>query len=80
MSFKRYGGINYAANNNIVRHHYANTDNQTFSNQIGMLNTRIASESHLDMSGNSLLNVDLIYFYNGNVCILSSTDGGIMYE
>jgi hypothetical protein len=66
MSFRRYGGINYAATNNIVRNQYSNSAQPTISNYLGQLNSRIVSDSHLDLSGNSILNVDTIYFYNGN--------------
>jgi hypothetical protein len=63
-SFRKYGGLNYASSNNIVRNHYCNSDNLTISDKIGLLNSKILNESHIDMSGNSILGVRDIYFYN----------------
>uniref|UniRef100_A0A6C0BC11 Uncharacterized protein n=1 Tax=viral metagenome TaxID=1070528 RepID=A0A6C0BC11_9ZZZZ len=71
MAFRKYGGLNYAATNNIIRNHYANSDNFFVSNVVGQYNSKIVSESHYDMSGNSLLNVEAIYFMDG-----SSLTGG----
>jgi hypothetical protein len=67
QSFRKYGGLNYAANSNIVRNHYANNDNLTISEKVGLLNSKILSNSHIDFSGNSLIGVNNIYFYNGIV-------------
>ena len=63
-SFRQYGGINRAATNNIIRNRYSNSDNPTISNYLGQPNSKIVSESHLDLSGNSILNVNGIYFTN----------------
>jgi hypothetical protein len=73
-SFRKYGGLNYASSNNIVRNHYCNNDNLTISDKIGLLNSKILNESHIDMSGNSILGVKDIYFYNGSV--FNGTSGG----
>jgi len=65
MAFRRYGGLAFASSNNYVRSNISNTAlNATFLT-IGLLNTKILCESHMDMSGNSLLHVDSIYFQNG---------------
>ena len=64
-SFRQYGGLNRAATNNIVRNKYSNSDNPTISNYLGQINSKIVSESHIDLSGNSIMNVDNIYFMNG---------------
>ena len=61
-SFRKYGGVNRSAVGNIVRHHYANETNMTISNSVGLDNSKILSQSHLDMSCNSILNVNSIYF------------------
>jgi hypothetical protein len=66
MSFRKYGGINRAATNNIVRNHNSNQDNPTISNYLGEKNSQIVSLSHLDFSGNSILNVNSIYFYDAD--------------
>jgi hypothetical protein len=73
-SFRKYGGLNYASSNNIVRNHYCNNDNLIISEKIGLLNSKILNESHIDMSGNSILGVKEIYFYNGSV--FNGTSGG----
>ena len=61
-SFRKYGGANRSAIGNIVRHDYANETKVTISNSVGLDNSKILSQSHLDMSCNSLLNVQNIYF------------------
>jgi len=68
-SFRQYGGLNRAPTNNIVRNRYSNSDNPTISNFLGLYNSKIVSESHLDLSGNSLINVHGIYFDNGSTII-----------
>jgi hypothetical protein len=75
MAFRRYGGLNYAATNNIIRNHYQTSDNFSISDILGQYNSKIVSESHLDMSGNSLLNVETIYFMNGTSLSTSPTIG-----
>jgi hypothetical protein len=64
-SFRKYGGVNRSAIGNIVRHHYANETNTTISNSTGLNNSKILSQSHIDMSCNSILNVQSIYFCDG---------------
>jgi len=76
-SFRRYGGLNRAATNNIVRNHYSNSDNPTISNYLGQNNSKIVSESHIDLSGNSILNVNGIYFDNGTTIIDGSFNGDL---
>jgi len=65
MSFRKYGGLDKAATNNIVRNHYSNNDNPTISNLLGQPNSKIVSQSHLDFSGNSVLNLGTLYFIDG---------------
>jgi hypothetical protein len=67
MSFRKYGGLNYAATNNIVRNHYFNSDNQTISNVLGEENSKIVSASHIDLSGNYLMQTEGIYFMDGTL-------------
>ena len=66
-SFRKYGGLNYSSSNNIVRNHFCNNYNLTISEKIGLLNSKILNESHIDMSGNSILGVKDIIFYDGTV-------------
>ena len=67
MSFRKYGGINHAAKNNIVKNHFSTSDNQTISNTLGQTNTKIVSKSHLDMDEHSLLNLRSGYFMDGTI-------------
>jgi len=67
MSFRKYGGINHSATNNIVKSHFSTSDNQTISNTLGQINSKIVSNSHLDLNKNSLLNVNTIYFDDGTM-------------
>jgi hypothetical protein len=77
QSFRKYGGLNYAPTNNITRSHYCNNDNLIISEKIGLLNSKMLNESHIDMSGNSILGVNKIYFYNGNVFDGNVPSGGV---
>ena len=63
MAFRKYGGLSYAAKNNIVRNNVSNSDNKTVSTMIGIANTKIISNCHLDVSANSLMNIGSLYFY-----------------
>jgi len=65
MSFRKFGGLDHSARNNIIRNHYSNSDNPTISNYLGQPNSKIVSESNIDMNGNFLLNVGGVYFLNG---------------
>jgi len=67
MSFRKYGGLDKAAKNNIVRNHYSNSDKPTISDTLGQPNSKIVSLSHIDMSGNSILHIGSLYFQNGTV-------------
>ena len=74
MAFRKYSGLNYAANN-IVRNHYANSKNQQITNILGQINSKVVSASHIDMSANSLLNVECIYFYDGTTLCTAGSQG-----
>ena len=62
MSFKKFGGLQYSATNNKTRSQYNSTDNSQITNTLGEINTKIVSESHLDMSGNSIMKIGSLYF------------------
>jgi len=68
-SFRRLGGINYSSNKNIVRNNVSNTNNLNITNLIGdeknEHNSKIVLKSHLDMSNNSIVDVNTIYFTDG---------------
>ena len=67
MSFRKFGGLNYSAKNNIVSNQFSNTDNAIITHTAGEPNTRIVSESHMDMSGNSVTEIGCLYFMDGTV-------------
>ena len=58
MSFRQYGGINYAARNNIVKNNYTNANNLSVMTKVGQPSSIINVESglivngFLDVSGN----------------------------
>jgi hypothetical protein len=67
-SFRRLGGIKYAPVKNIVKNTNSNTNK--LNNIIGgdeknNYKSKIVSESNLDMSNNSIVDVNNIYFTNG---------------
>ena len=66
MSFKKYGGLNYNAKNNIVKNHYGTSDNFQSTETIGQPNSKMISLSHIDMSQNSIINIGGLYFYGNS--------------
>jgi hypothetical protein len=66
-TFKQFGGINYSGQQNITNATYSTTDNHRILTASGDTNTRIITDSHIDMSGKSLLRVDGIYFNDGTI-------------
>lgn len=67
MSFRQFGGLQYSARNNIISNNYSNSNNVGIIDTLGQPNSRIVSDSHIDMQGNSLLSVDSIYFSDGTI-------------
>lgn len=63
-SFRKFGGMNFSPNSNIVKHNILNANSSSFQTS-GLLNSKEVFLSHIDMSGNSLLNVGSIYFTDG---------------
>ena len=47
MSFRKYGGLNYAKTNNIVHNHIANSDALSVTDHIGATGSQITCESEL---------------------------------
>ena len=66
-TFKQFGGLQYSGTHNIVTTYNTHTTTHTVSESIGETNTRSLCKSHLDLSGNSLLRVDGIYFSDGTI-------------
>lgn len=66
-TFRKFGGIGYNQKNNIVTSKYGTTGELYVSDSLGDRNSRIVNNSHIDLSGNSVLRVDGIYFLDGTV-------------
>jgi hypothetical protein len=67
MSFKQFGGLNYSAKNNIVGNLYTSSTNSGTANIMGQENSKITSQSHLDMSANSVMHIGSLYFMDGTI-------------
>ena len=64
-TFRRYGGLNYSSTNNITRSFISNSDQMNINNFSGLENTKETFKSHIDLSGNSILHTQSIYFQDG---------------
>jgi Chaperone of endosialidase len=67
MSFKKFGGLNYSAKSNIISNHYSNSGNLGITDTLGQPNSKIVSQSHIDMSANSIMNIGSLYFMDGTM-------------
>ena len=63
-NFRKYGGINFSQNANIVKHNMLNSKNVSYLKS-GLYNSRETFLSHIDMSGNSILHIGNLYFQDG---------------
>jgi hypothetical protein len=77
MAFRRFGGLNYAPNNNIVHNTYSNTKNLTITNQVGAPNSNVLIQSNLDMSSNSLFGIGEAHFETG---FITSDSGTLTFD
>ena len=66
-TFKTFGGLGRESHNNIVTTASSVNNEQRNKGVIGDTNTRAINYSHIDMSGNSILRVDSLYFLDGTV-------------
>lgn len=74
MLFRKIGGINYSANNNIIRSNYSNDRNLNIENKSGLENSREIFKSNIDVNRESILNLGCFYFKDGTVqCTATST-------
>jgi len=64
-SFRRYGGLNFSANNSITRSYISNSEQMNINNYSGQKNSKGIFACHVDMSGNSMLHTGSIYFQDG---------------
>lgn len=65
FGFRKYGGMNHSAKNNITNSYFASAANLSISSASGQPNSKEVFYSHIDMSGNSLLHTGTIYFQDG---------------
>jgi hypothetical protein len=65
MSFRKYGGADRNATNNIVRSHFATSDNLNVTRQIGDTNTNVVVKSDIKLVGASGPSGIGIYFADG---------------
>jgi len=65
-TFRRYGGLNYAASNNVIRAYISNSEQMNINNYSGQPNSKEVFASHIDLSGNSILHTGAIYFQDGS--------------
>jgi hypothetical protein len=64
-TFRRYGGLNFSPNNNITKSYISNTEQTNSNTAYGQKNSKEVFDSHLDLSGNSILHTGTIYFQDG---------------
>ena len=67
MSFRQYGGINYAARNNIVKNNFTNASNLSIMNKVGQPDSKINVESTLDVYAINLTSPTITTNPNGVV-------------
>jgi radical SAM superfamily enzyme YgiQ (UPF0313 family) len=72
--FLKFGGIDKSVTNNYTRNNYCNSDILTVPNILGNLRSKITSISNLDISNNSIVNIDGIYFYGGGYITTTTYD------
>ncbi len=65
MAFRKVGGTDRLKTNNYVSNNTANMVNANITDSLGKLNTKIVSQSHLDLQGQTLFNVGNVVFVNG---------------
>ena len=64
-TFRRYGGLNYSATNNIIRNYISNSEQLNINNYSGQENSSEIFASNIDLSGNDILQTGTIYFMDG---------------
>jgi microcystin-dependent protein len=77
MSFRQYGGLNYASKNNIIKNNYTNANNLNISNVVGQPNSYINFLSdisgdiflygNIDICGNLIIHKNLLVYGNEDI-------------
>lgn len=66
-SFRRFGGINRSDRNYVARSYVSSAGTQSITDFNGQANSRDVYASHVDLSGNSILQTYSIQFQDGSV-------------
>jgi hypothetical protein len=72
-SFKQFGGLGYNSKNNIIGASQTVNAAQVVTGTVGNTNTRSTMNSHIDLSGSSLLQVGGVHFADGTIMNTAST-------
>lgn len=75
-SFKQFGGLAYNSKNNITGATHTVNAAQVVTGTSGNINTRSAINSHIDLSGSSLLQVGGVHFADGTVLQTAPSSSG----
>ena len=75
-TFRRYGGLNYSATNNVTRAYISNSEQMNINNYSGQPNSKEVFACHVDLSGNSILHTGTIYFQDGTSLSTASGNFG----
>lgn len=76
-SFKQFGGLAYNSKQNITNAAHSVHTDQIITGFEGATNTRTIINSHVDLSGSSIMQVGGIYFADGSVLQTAQTTGSI---
>ena len=89
MSFRKFGGLQYAGKNNIVSNNYNTTNNLTVTENVGQPNSHINFESDIYLNGNLVIlptgptgssSNNGIYFPDGSFQNTASMSNSIIYS
>ena len=75
-SFRKYGGTQYSATNNVSRSNILNSEQLNINGVSGQLNTKETYLSNIDMSGNSVLGIGGLYFQDGTSMTTAAKNSG----
>jgi hypothetical protein len=75
-TFRKYGGTQYSATNNVSRSNILNSEQLNINGVSGQLNTKETFLSNIDMSGNSILNIGGLYFQDGTSMTTAAQNTG----
>lgn len=74
-SFRKFGGLHFSPNNNIVKSYITNAKQTNSNTSYGQKNSKEVFDSHLDINGNSILHTGNIYFQDGTSMSTAGNNG-----